>query len=58
MDRLPQDLVIFVGNEDVLRDNAIEFATRLKNPKLVIFEGLPHGFQNLGSKIRGAEIAN
>lgn len=61
---MPKDFLIYVGNEDVLRDNSIEFVNRflelgLTYPKIMIFEGLPHGWQNLASNgIRAAEKAN
>ncbi|CAD8073116.1 unnamed protein product [Paramecium sonneborni] len=62
----PKDFVIFVGQDDVLLDNSVEFVHYCKENgldqiKLKVFESLPHGFQNMGMRTNGvtaAESAN
>ncbi|CAD8063315.1 unnamed protein product [Paramecium primaurelia] len=64
--QFPKDFVIFVGQDDVLLDNSVEFVhyckdNGLDNIKLKVFESLPHGFQNMGMRSNGviaAESAN
>ncbi|CAD8175930.1 unnamed protein product [Paramecium octaurelia] len=61
--QFPKDFVIFVGSEDVLLDNSVEFVHCCKNNglesiKLKVFESLPHGFQNMDIRYNGVRAAN
>ncbi|CAD8069705.1 unnamed protein product [Paramecium primaurelia] len=61
--QFPKDFVIFVGSDDVLLDDCIEFVhycknNGLKNIKLKIVENLPHGFQNIGMRSNGVMAAD
>ncbi|CAK80044.1 unnamed protein product (macronuclear) [Paramecium tetraurelia] len=63
IEQFPKDFVIFVGSEDVLLDNSVEFVHYCKNNglesiKLKVFESLPHGFQNMDIKYNGVMAAN
>lgn len=47
--QFPEDFVIFVGQDDVLLDNSVEFIYNCKNYgynkiKLKVLKNLPHGF--------------